>query len=196
MAVEILVAAKNLNHSLKGYPKNAKDTPCVWGTKERPPDYVILRLTDATKVQVEHYLQQWHKKFAYDIINENASGYRIKVKVDPALVSVSNVNKAVRAEMKKYIQDTFGASIFSYDACEAVVDVLKPITRDKGTEWEKILTLRELKNDIHDKFADVIDHRHYYFSNSDVDYALTQPGGIVERTKAQVLAMIKNKLDE
>jgi len=58
------------------------------------------------------------------------------------------------------------------------------------------VTLQELKNDIHDKFADVIDHRFYYLSSADVDNALLQPGGIVEKTKAQVLAMIKNKLDD
>lgn len=184
MAVEILIAAHDLNHSLKGYPKNAKDTPCAWGTKEGLPDYVILRATDATKAQVEHYLAQWQKYFTYDIVNENDLGYRIRVKVDPTLVSASGMNKGVRSEMKTYIQDYHNAIIFSYDNYEAVVDVPKPVI------------LSDLKNDVNDKFAEIIDHRFYYFDSADVDYALTQPGGIVERTKVQVLSMIKSKLDD
>ena len=198
MAVEMLIAAHDLNHSLKGYPKNIKDIPCVWGTKESPPDYVILRVMGTiTKDQVEYFLQQWHKKFTYDIIAENDQGYRIRVKVDPVFVSVSGVNKEVRAELKTYIRDAYGASIFSYDDYEAVVDVPKPLTMFPGMPLiERSVTLQELKDDIHDKFTEVIDHRFYYFESTDVDYALTQPGGIVERTKAQVLAMIKSKLDD
>ena len=59
-----------------------------------------------------------------------------------------------------------------------------------------VLDLQEVKEDVHDKFADVVDHRFYYFDSSDVDNALTKPGGIVEKTKAQVLAMIRSKLND
>ncbi len=184
MPVEILIAAHDLNHSLKGYPKNAKNTPCVWGMKERPPDYVILRITDADKSQVEHFLQQWQKTFVYEILNENEQGYRIRVKVDPDLVSASGMNKAFRADIKTHIVNEYNASVFSYDAYEAVIDIPKPAD------------LQRMKLDIHDQFAEVVDHRHFYFDSTDVDNALLQPGGIVEKTRSQVLAMIKNKLDE
>ncbi len=197
MAVEILIAAHDLNHSSKGYPKNAKDTPCVWGKKEGLPDYVILRITDATKNQVEYFLQQWHKKFAYDIVNENELGYRIRIKVDASFVAVSGLNKEIRSEMKTYINEVYGATVFSYDDYEAVLDIPKPLTMFLGMPLiERLTTLQELKDDIHDKFAEVIDHRFYYFDGADVDYALTQPGGIVERTKTQALVMIKSKLDD
>lgn len=199
MPCEILIAAEDKNHSKKGYPKQVKDVPAsppVWGKKEGPPGYVILRITDARKDQVEHFLEQWHKTFVYEIVNENDQGYRIKVTVDPALVSVSNVNKTIRANLKTYIQNVFGAVIHSYDDYEVVVDVPKPITSKPGTEWEMVLTLQELKEDIHDKFAEVIDHRFYYFEGTDVDYALTEPGGIVEKTKAQVLDMVRSKLED
>lgn len=187
MACEILIAAKDLNHSSKGYPKNVKDIPCVWGKKECPPGYVILRITDASASQVEHFLQQWHKKFAYTIINENEAGYRIKVEVDPALVSASGMNKEVRADMKYYIRNTWDAVIVAYDDFSVFVDIPKV---------DGVLDLQEVKDDIHDKFAEVIDHRFYYFDSGDVDNALTKPGGIVERTKAQVLTMIRSKLDD
>ena len=191
MACEILIAAIDLNVSKKGYPLTLRDLPWTWGKAHHPPNYVFLRITDAPASQVEHFMKRWHKKFAYDIIAENDQGYRIRVKVDPALVSASNINRDVRVEMKTYIQRTFGAVIHSYEDFEAVVDVPKPIMQN-GRE----VTLAELKADIHDKFAEVFDKRHFYFSSSDVDYALTQPDGRVERTKAQVLSMIKNKLDE
>lgn len=196
MPCEILIAAEDKNHSKKGYPKQVKDVPAIWGTKEGPPGYVILRITNASAEQVEHFLEQWKKTFSYQIVAETALGYRIKLTVDPALVSASNINKEIRSELKTYIQTTYGASIYSYSGYEVVVDVPKPITSMIGTEWEQVLTLQELKMDIHDKFAEVIDHRFHYFDDSVVNYALTQPEGIVERTKAQVLALVKNKLDE
>jgi hypothetical protein len=148
---------------------------------------------DTTKNQVEHFLQQWHKRFVYSIVYQDANLYQIKVMVDPELVSMSGLNKDVRAELKIYIQTVYNATVMNYDGYEAVVNVPKPIFNNK---INKELTLSELKEDIHDRFAEVIDHRHFYFKSSDVDYALTQPGGIVERTKAQALSMIKNKLDD
>lgn len=196
MPCEILIAAKDLNHSKRGYPKNVKDIPCVWGKKECPPGYVILRITDASADQVEHFMQQWLKMFSYQIVNENEQGYRIRITVDPALISASNINKELRAELKDDIQTTYAASIYSYDGYEAVVDVPKPIVADAGKKTERVLTLQELKAEIHDKFAEVIDHRFHYFDSNAVDYALLQPSGIVERTKVQALAMVRNKLDE
>lgn len=191
MPCEILIAAEDKNHSLKGYPKNVKDTPAVWGTSEGPPGYVILRITNADKTQVEHFLAQWQKIFAYDIINENDQGYRIRVKVDPSVISFTGMNKNIRADMKTYIRDSYEANIVSYEDYEAVLEVPKPLTC-RGQE----LTFAETKLDIHDKFAEIVDHRCYYFSSSDVDFMLTQPDGIWERTKAQALAMINNRLDE
>jgi len=203
MACEILIAAKDLNHSLKGYPKQTKDVPAVWGTKECPPDYVKLRITDCDKSQVEYFLTQWYKTFKYNIIAENAQGYRIQVGVDPAVISVSGLNREIRSGMKAYIQDTFNANIFSYEDNEVIVDIPKPIMawsqkKILGT-MQRILievTLAEMKADIHDKFSEVFAHRHFQFDSAAVDYALTQPDGIVERTKAQVLAMIRDKLNE
>jgi len=191
MACEVLIAAEDKNHSLKGYPKNVKDVPCVWGKKEGPPGYVILRITDATAAQVEHYLKQWHKQFTYEILAENKQGYRIKVTVDPALVSASGLNKEIRADLKNYIVESYGAQVHRYDLYEAVIDIPKPLTINGDPT-----TLQGLRDDVHDKFSEMVDSRFYYFSESDVDYALSQPGGIVERTKAQVVAMINSKLDD
>jgi len=183
VSCEILIAAQDLNHSLKGYPKQVKDVPAVWGTMESLPRYVILRITDCDASQVEHFLRQWCKTFSYEILAENDQGYRVRVTVDPQCISVSGDNRNLRAELKTYIQDTYGAIVVSYEAYEVVVDIPKPVV------------LAEVKADIHDKFDEVVDHRIFYFDGAAVDYAIAQ-GGLVELTKAQVLAMIRNKLDE
>lgn len=188
---EVLIAAKNLNHSLKGFPKHARNTPVVWGRKDCPPSYVILRITDADASQVNHFFAQWYKTFSYEILNENDQGYRIRVTVDPACVSVSGTNREIRTAMKTYIVDTYGAVLFSHDGHEAVVDIPKPLEQHGVA-----VTIPAMKADIHDKFSEYVAHRRFRFTSADVDYALAQPGGIIERTKSQVLAMIKDMLDE
>lgn len=187
---EVLIAARDLNHCLKGYPLLAKNVPAVWGTQEGLPDWVIIRITDTSADTVNDYFKQWHKVFDYDIINENELGYRIRVQVDPNVVSVSNVNKAIRAEMKAYATDAYDGELFSYDDFEAVIDIPKPITLNG-----EATTFAEMKEDLHDKWAEQVDYRRYYFSGTDVN-AVISAGGLVERTKAQVQSAIIDKLDE
>ncbi len=184
MPCEILiVAVAKAGLTQRGYPWIIKDTPAIWGSKEGLPNWVILRIANATKVQVEQYLQSWYKKFVYDILVDNAQGYRIRVKVDPLLVSASGVNKTIKSELKNMIVNDYSAAIVSYDDFEAIVDIPKPVD------------LQAVKNDVHDLFNERIDTRFYYFT--EVDVALAEAnGGVIQLTKKQVLNRIKSKLDE
>ncbi len=156
---------------------------CVWGNKEAPPNWVILRITDASKAQVEHYLEKWRKKFDHEILVNNPQRYRIKVTVSPALVSASGINRSLKPIMKEYIQNLWFATIIFYDAYTVIFDVAKPVD------------LQNMKEDVLDIFANVVNTRFHYFSDADVDTALAN-GGYMEMTKAQVLNRIKSKLDE
>jgi len=181
---EILIAAVGKSGVTdKGYPWIIKDCPCVWGTKECPPNWVILHLTNASRAQVEHFLNSWFKYFVYEILAENEQGYRIKVTVDSALISASGANRELRADLKDHIITNYGASVFSYDGNEAVVDIPKPVD------------LQALRADIYDIFSERVDTRMYYFSEEDVDLALSL-GGHIEMTRQQALNRIKSKLDD
>ncbi len=185
MAVEILVAAiAKPGVTERGYPWIMKETPCVWGGREGPPNWVILRITDASKIQVEHVLDTWKKSFIYTILNENEQGYRIKVEVDPLLISVSGLNKEIRSDLKTFIKDNFSGSIVNFSFEHATIDIPKPVD------------LADLKAQVLDLFEVRVDTRIYHFSNTDVDWALAQPDGIAEMTKAEVLSRIINKLDD
>lgn len=185
MAVEILVAAVGKpGVTERGYPWIIKETPCVWGKKEGLPNWVILRITDATKEQIEHFLTTWKKSFVYEILNENEQGYRIKITVDPVLVSVSGLNKEMKSELKTFIKDNFSGNIVNFSSEHATLDIPKPVD------------LVDLKAQVLDLFEVRVDTRIYHFSNTDVDWALSQPDGIAEMTKSEVLSRIINKLDE
>ena len=192
MPCEILIAAEDKNTSRKGYPCNIVDTPYEWGRLEsKLGGYIILRVPDATKAETIHFLRQWKKTFTYSIVNENQNGYRIRVEVDPAVVSTSGNNRSLRAGMKEYVRDAYGAVVKSYTEYEVVLDIPKPLMIS-GVES----TFQEMKEDIADKFDDIVDKRHYYFDSVDVDAVFATETGIVERTKAQVIASIRNKLDD
>lgn len=184
MPCEILIAAVGkLGVTEKGYPWIIKDCPAKWGNKECPPNWVVLKITDATKAQVIKYKRGWFKYFKHEILVENDQGYRIKVTVDPTFISVSGINRSLRSGMKDYITTHWGANIVSYDNNEVIVDIPKPVD------------LAELKADAYDKFTERIDTRFYYFSSADVDLALANDG-YMELTKQQVLNRIICKLDE
>ena len=55
--------------------------------------------------------------------------------------------------------------------------------------------LVKFKEDIKRKLERIYCRRKYYFEESDVDIAIAQ-GGIVTLTKQQLLAKVKNKMDE
>ena len=90
---------------------------------------------------------------------------------------------ALRADLKDYIVDVWGATIFGHNAYEAIVDIPKPVN------------LWEVANGISDIFKVRVDTRRYYFTSADVDTAIAN-GGVIELTKAQVLSRIQDKLSE
>ncbi len=182
MPCEILVVAVEKPGTTKrGFPWTVKDSPAEWGTKEGLPNWVKVRITDATKAQVEHYLGEWHKDFVYSIVSEGVFGYRVKVEVDPELISLSGVNKSLSFGLGNYLRNTWKATLISYSDTEAVIDILKPVD------------LQKVKAGMSDLFKSRVSTRRYYFSSADVDTAVAS-GGLVELTRTQVLSRIKDGL--
>jgi hypothetical protein len=163
-----------------------KEAPCEWSSVYAPPKYVIVHITDATLAQVKHYFQTWRTKFAYTILQENVAGYRIRVEMDPSVVSISGMNKNIKHGIKTYLVERWDSAVVSYEDYEAVVDIPKV---------GGVLDLAEVKADIMDKFQERFLKRMHYFTESDVDWAIAQ-GGYVEITKQQALTKIRSKLDD
>jgi hypothetical protein len=177
--VEVLIQAIAKGPWKKGYPIVAMDLPIIWGNRERPPWCVVVRITDATKAQVEQYLARWENTLSYEILTENDLGYRIKASVSPA-VAQQYPEKAMRQVIKDYLVDNWNAQIVSSDGNESVTfDVPKPIV------------LQDMKDDVLDKFQEKVDVRQFSFTTAQVDQVLAA-GGLVERTMAQVLSIIQD----
>jgi hypothetical protein len=187
MPVQILIKAADHGPYLRGYPVTIKDEPCEWGNNEGLPDFVILRVSDATKDQVEHFLGSWQKFFQFAILAENDLGYRVKIEVDPSVISANTTlsdserNMTLRSDLKVYITSQVGISIVDWSLTHVTVDITKPAD------------LQAMKEDLYGVFAEQFDVRRYYFSSTDVDLAVAG-GGSIELTKAQALNRIVDRL--
>ena len=186
MPVQILIKAADHEAYLRGYFITIKDEPITWGSSEGLPDFVILRIPDATKVQVEHFRESWQKFFQFTILAENDLGYRVKIEVDPSVVSSNEAlsdserNMVLRSDLKVYITSQVGVSIVDWSLTHVTVDIAKPAD------------LQAMKADLFDVFAEQFAVRRYYFSDADIDLAVAN--GFIELTKAQVLSRIVDGL--
>lgn len=157
------------------------------------PDMVVVNITDATKAQVENYMEPWTRTFDYEILVENAQGWRIKISVNPNIRTELGIDKAFRDEMKDYLVNTWGAQVHEYDSVNheyATLDFPKPLIFIPDST-EK--TLQELKVDFHDKAEDAVSYRRYIFAESDVDTVISA-GGYMDLTKAQVTSKVIDRL--
>lgn len=53
MAVELLVLAKSKGRHRRGAVIAVKDSPAVWGKREGPPNFVIVKIADMTRAEFE-----------------------------------------------------------------------------------------------------------------------------------------------
>ena len=178
MAVEILtVATAKPGLTKKGYPWIMKETPAVWGSKEVLPNWIKFRVTGATIIQIENYLEEWLTTYQHTIVNENISGYRIKIEVDPDVVSAAGTNKNIKTKAKSYIEDIWGGVTQDFGVDFVTFDIAKPVD------------LVQLKKEFADIFNDRFAARRYRFSDTLVNNAV-MAGGLLEITKAEAIADI------
>ncbi len=181
MAVEILVHAFTHSKAQKGTPQTTRPAGFQWGNKEGPPNYIFVDIPDATVAQVEQYLGNWRNEFSYELLNQNAQGRRYKISVDPRVVTVFGLTKAIAKEVRDYLVDNYGAVLVSFDASQvsAIFDI-------PNTDWQ------ELKDKLLDQFELQLDPRRYRFPDATVDSAVD---GRVSMNKATAIATILDKLD-
>jgi len=183
MAIQCLIRANNAQTGkgiLKGMVEGVKEEPCEWGTKEDLPDYVRIRIPDATLQQAETFLQPWDNTFEYTI--ENVVGAevptkRIVLSMDAKIIEVLGDGKALKQELRNLLLESWGVNLISHNQSSVTFDVQGDID------------LQLMKEQLHDMFYETVAYRIYMFREADVDFAIAN-GGYVEIQKAQALSRI------
>lgn len=183
MPCKILIRAQLAGPWQIGFPVLVVEDDHEFGIREALPEFVVIRITDATKDQVIHFIKKWKTNFTHEILAENVSGYRIKISVHPRVVSVFGQNQGLKTAIKLELVGNWGAVIFdaALDQQYVTIDIPKPVN------------LQALKVDILDKFEQDLDVCINYFTVADVDLVIAA-GGYMEMNKAQALAKLKNRL--
>ena len=183
MPCEILIKAvdsPNPKKHQKGDIQCVRDISRPWGNAEGLPNWIKVRITDATVAEAESYLSGVRDVLDWELVNSNANGRRYKLSIDPKITALAP-GRGIRAKLRDYLISEYSASVHSYDPpSEAVLDI-------PNTDWQA------LRDDILDRFEDLALRRRYYFSDSAVD-SVVNLGGYLERTKAQVAANIVDRL--
>jgi hypothetical protein len=165
----------------KGYPVTSKDVPHPgWGMKERLPWFVVVRITDATKEQVDNYLKSWERILDYEVLQSTPQGFRLKVFcTNPGNSGLGNITK----EMVESYIEKYGGKIKEFTINSVTFDISK-----ENAEELKISLQNDLKNKI-------IYARQFYIDPAIVDTIIAQ-GGYIEVTRTQFLNYVHNRLDE
>jgi len=184
MPVEILIHATAHRKAVKGQIQSIRDADDLianpWGLKEGPPNYVILEIPNATRAQIENYLDPIHNNFQWEELAENAQGRRYRVWMHAGMASF-NVSKGIRAELRDLLINEYGAQVVSFTPpFEAVVDI-------PNTDWQA------LRDRVLDVFDEQLYSRRWFFDPVDVDLAIAN-GGRARLNRTQAAARIIDRL--
>ena len=199
MPCELLIRATTTpeNTRFKGDPQEVRDDSFLpqrpWGSKEGPPEFVILHITDASAAQIQPRMDAVVNTLTHEILVQNVNGWRIKVSVNPNIPAIYGIDKGVRNELRDLLVNDWGGEVHDYDDVNheyATLNFPKPVMYIPENV-EK--TLADMQADVHDKFVNVLFRRRYRFSEADVDQVLGL-GGKVDQTLSQVNAKVIDRL--
>lgn len=178
MPCQVLIAATTHAKATKGWLIVVRDEPTSWGTREVPPDYVVLRVTNASASEVQPFLATWKTNFQHSTVTNPDLSVQITVSISQKILDIFGAVHGLKLKLKTYLENKWSATIISWSptANQMVFDV------PEGTD------LAALKSDILDKFEEQLGPR-WLFAEADVDAALVA-GGFVELNKSQAIAKI------
>ena len=105
MAIEVQILAQNLGgESKKGNIIYEKNSPAIWGKKEKLPNYIIVTVTGAvTVLQARQYRNPWACLYDWTVDNYNSAldGYRVTIFADK--VSQSGKGAITRAKLDTHL---------------------------------------------------------------------------------------------
>lgn len=207
--VFLLISAGDGKTLKKGEVIHSRDKD-TYGRMERLPANIRLEVTGATMADVAAFMDRWLSSIDYEILAENAAGWRVKMVIDPALVAATGIDNTVRLEIKAFVlgdhDGNWVAEFVNQSSSHLTVDIAKG----------QVFGLPEIKQDVDlffcDKLEETSGFKQYHFSDSDVDAVVAtgtaleaaneDPDGNITSTllhqtmtKSQALAVIINRLD-
>lgn len=191
MAVELLIrATSNVleNRLQKGEIVTQKDAALIdsgewpWGNLIKLPEYILVRISDATVEEVMEYRQSVEDTLSWELQNSNANGRRYRVYIDPKILAI---RPGMRSKIRDVLVEDYGATVRSADLenGEAVFDIPNPV---EGS-WA------DLRNRFVYDFQQRAAKRRYKLSSAAVDQVVAA-GGWVEVTRAQFIANLEDRL--
>lgn len=178
MPSQILIAATTHSKETKGEMIAGRDEPTEWGGREGPPNYVILRISNASAAKVKWFVECWKTNFQHSVSTNADLSKQVTVSISQKILDIFGSIRGLKLEMKTYLENKWEATVISWSPTvnQMVFDV--PANTD----------LTALKTDLLDKFEEQIGPR-WLFPEADVDIALGL-GGLVELTRTQAQARI------
>lgn len=173
MPVELLIHATDHGKAIKGRIQDVRDDDELavhpWGGREGPPNFVILRISDATKSQVDHYLESWSNRLDYEEMAHNADGRRYRISVPSNTTVLFGIDKGMRQDILTHLEDHYGAQLVSVDADRqsATLDI-------PNTDWQA------LRDEMKDFFEVVLSPSRFRIAADYVDTIAAEPDGKVE----------------
>lgn len=176
---ECLIAAVNMLPYTKGDIAVVKDAPddvtrVTWGTSEGLPDWVIVRITNASAEQVNRFLDQWIINLGGENLGVFSEKRRLRIYADPTAVGKVPDWHLFREEMRDYIEQEWDGELVPGTATQTEATYDFPLE----------MSIPAFKQDMVDKYEDVLKHRAYYVPEENVDAGIAA-GGYIERTKQQ-----------
>ncbi len=180
MPIQCLIRANDLmsyKDVIKGMVSTVKDEPCVWGNRECLPDYVVVRIADATREQAEQFLEPWKNTFEYAVTDINVNTKQVYLSINPNIIQVLGEGKALKDSLRTLIVRDWNATIILHTQTSVTFTV--PADSD----------LQAMRRQLYDVFDLVVGKRRYIFQESDVDNAVANDG-FVETTREVALNRI------
>jgi len=173
--VEILVRATG---NKKGHIIYMKDSPCVWGSKERLPAFIILAVTVANLSDVRNF---WAEQIRNDF-EFSLSGNRVTVVA--ASVTATGENSIPVQKVRDFLLNVVHAENIMHTSDSVSFGL--PADAD----------IPALRREFIDKLVTIYSRRRYYFDHNKIDQAVAANMSRVELTKQQTLALLHDKMDE
>lgn len=188
-SVDLLICAKDMHIGKweKGYINSYNEYPPgkSWKGRDRRPNWVLITVPNATLIDVQTYIAQWHKNYKAEITNDLFAKNRVRITVDPDSISTKGVGGGMEAKVNANVVNHFPGT----DVIDSQADYL-------DLDMEKEHTLKSIQDHVHDVCDRPFRTRRMFVYASLVNSALAAINGELELTLAQLGSNMASLLDD
>ncbi len=184
MPCQLLIAAKDHRKQIKGEVIRCRDEPVGTSTKQVPPNYINVRITNASQTQVEEFMEVWKTNFQHSVVVNPDLSKQVTISISQKILDVFGAIRGLKLTLKSYLENEWQAIIISWS----------PSSNQMVFDVPENTDLAKLKRNVLDQFQQQLGRR-WLFKSADVDTVLAPPfNGFIELTKAQVQARVIDRL--